>query len=78
MTTEVNLHRQINDLVAEEHELRRHHGLDEDGRERLARLEEQLDTLWDLLRRREAARDAGMDPETVRPAPVTQVESYLQ
>jgi hypothetical protein len=78
MTTEANLHQRINDLVAEEHELRRHGGLDDGGRERLTHIEEQLDTLWDLLRRREAARDAGTDPDAVQPAPTNQVESYLQ
>jgi transcription elongation GreA/GreB family factor len=78
MTTDANLHQHINDLVAEEHELRRHGGLDDAGRERLTHIEEQLDTLWDLLRRREAARDAGTDPDAVKPASTTQVEGYLQ
>jgi hypothetical protein len=78
MTTDANLHQRINDLVAEEHKLRRNGGLDADGRARLAHLEEQLDTMWDLLRRRDAARDAGTDPDAVKPASTTQVEGYLQ
>jgi hypothetical protein len=78
MTTDANLHQRINDLVAEEHDLRRHGGLDTDGKARLAHLEEQLDTMWDLLRRRDAARDAGTDPDAVKPASTTQVEGYLQ
>jgi hypothetical protein len=78
MTTDANLHQRINDLVAEEHELRRHGGLDDDGKARLSQLEEQLDTMWDLLRRRDAARDAGTDPEAVKPASTSQVEGYLQ
>jgi Protein of unknown function (DUF2630) len=78
MTTDSNLHQHINDLVAEEHELRRHGGLDDDGKARLAHLEEQLDTMWDLLRRRDAARDAGTDPDAVKPASTRQVEGYLQ
>jgi hypothetical protein len=78
MTTDANLHQRINDLVAEEHKLRRHGGLDADGRDRLAHLEEQLDTMWDLLRRRDAARDAGTDPDAVKPSSTTQVEGYLQ
>jgi hypothetical protein len=78
MTTDANLHHTINDLVAEEHELRRHGGLDDAGKARLRDLEEQLDTMWDLLRRRDAARDAGTDPDAVKPASPTQVEGYLQ
>jgi hypothetical protein len=78
MTTDANLHQRINDLVAEEHELRRHGGLDAGGKARLSLLEEQLDTLWDLLRRRDAARDAGTDPDAVKPASTSQVEGYLQ
>jgi hypothetical protein len=78
MTTEAELHRRINDLVAEEHRLRRSGGLDESGRQRLTHLEEQLDTMWDLLRRREAARDAGTDPDAVQASSTTQVEGYLQ
>jgi Protein of unknown function (DUF2630) len=78
MTTDADLHQRINDLVAEEHKLRGHGGLDAEGRARLAQIEEQLDTLWDLLRRREAARDAGTDPDAVKPASPTQVEGYLQ
>jgi hypothetical protein len=78
MTTDANLHQRINDLVAEEHELRRQGGLDADGKARLTYLEEQLDTMWDLLRRRDAARDAGTDPDAVKPASTTQVEGYLQ
>jgi len=78
MTTDANLHQHINDLVAEEHELRRHGGLDDAGKARLSHVEEQLDTMWDLLRRRDAARDAGTDPDAVKPSSTTQVEGYLQ
>jgi hypothetical protein len=78
MTTEASLHQHINDLVAEEHELRHHGGLDDAGRARLTELEEELDTYWDLLRRRQAARDSGTDPDTVTPASTRQVEGYLQ
>ncbi|HLH68861.1 MAG TPA: DUF2630 family protein [Candidatus Dormibacteraeota bacterium] len=71
----------IDNLVAEEHRLERDHageGLDEAGRERLRDLEVKLDQAWDLLRRRRARRDAGMDPdqETLRDPDI--VEKYQQ
>jgi hypothetical protein len=78
MATDRELHERIDELIDEEHRLRAGSGLDESQRERLRHLEENLDTLWDLLRRREAARGAGQDPDSVSEAPVEQVEGYLQ
>jgi hypothetical protein len=72
----------IHSLVDEEHQLRaqRTDGQvdGETERDRLRHLEETLDQCWDLLRRRRAARDAGQDPDSAEPAPVEQVEHYLQ
>jgi len=72
----------ISDLVEEEHRLRsRRQGGElgsEEEQRRLGDLEESLDQCWDLLRRREAARKAGMDPESVGPRPTDEVEHYLQ
>ncbi|MHB2023902.1 MAG: DUF2630 family protein [Mycobacteriales bacterium] len=69
----------IDALVAEEHELRAgSHGLDRAQRERLRHVEEHLDQLWDLLRRRRALRESGQDPADARERPVSEVESYLQ
>ncbi|GIJ47467.1 hypothetical protein Val02_43530 [Virgisporangium aliadipatigenens] len=45
---------------------------------RLRAVEEQLDQLWDLLRRRRAARDNGQDPESVAQRPIPEVEQYRQ
>lgn len=76
------LHDRIHALVEEEHELRERHagqGLDDGERERLRQVEVQLDQTWDLLRRRNARREAGQDPateETERDR--TTVEGYLQ
>jgi len=79
MTTDRQLHDQIDALIDEEHRLRSGgHGLDADQQERLRHLEEHLDTLWDLLRRRDAARSAGIDLQDVKEASVQQVEGYLQ
>jgi hypothetical protein len=79
VTTDRELHDRIDALVEEERTLRSSgHGLSDEQRSRLKQLEEQLDTVWDLLRRREAARDAGQDPDTVSPPTTDQVENYLQ
>jgi hypothetical protein len=69
----------IDALVAEERALRAGaHGLDQTGRDRLRHLEEHLDQLWDLLRRRRALEEAGQDPGDARERPVSEVEGYLQ
>lgn len=79
MATDRDLHEQIDALIGEEHQLRSGgHGLSDEQRERLRHLEENLDRLWDLLRRRDAARDAGMNPDEVREASTQQVEGYIQ
>ncbi len=72
----------ISELVEEEHRLRdrvqRGEISSAEETTRLKQLEEALDQCWDLLRRRRAAREAGGDPDQVGPAPISQVEGYLQ
>jgi hypothetical protein len=71
----------ISELVAEEKSLRARHaggGLDETDRERLSRLEEDLDQCWDLLRQRRAKSEYGEDPNEAEARPIPEVESYLQ
>jgi hypothetical protein len=70
----------IDELVAQEHRLRSQgHALSEEDRVRLRDAEVHLDQLWDLLRRRDAARRAGKDPDsTAGERPAGEVESYLQ
>jgi hypothetical protein len=79
---EKQIFERIGALVTEEHLLRtkRAHGgvASETEAGRLRHLEETLDQCWDLLRRRRALTDAGADPDDARPAPVSQVEGYLQ
>jgi len=74
--------RHIHDLVEEEHRLRagvQNGSLStEEEHTRLRAVEEQLDQLWDLLRRRRAARDQGGDPDAVAQRPVREVEGYRQ
>lgn len=74
------LHHRIDKLVDDEHALRRHaagSGLDDAQREQLRALEDAADRTWDLLRQREAKRDAGLDPHAATERPNKMVEGYL-
>ena len=72
---------QVNELVAEEKELRaalQHREIDEsEEHARLRALEVQLDQCWDLLRQRRALRETGGDPEAASVRPPDEVEGYL-
>ncbi len=72
------IHETINRLVAEEHQLRtqRHHTAEQ--QDQLTGLEAALDQCWDLLRQRDALRNAGADPSAAQPRPISEVEGYLQ
>ena len=72
------IHETITRLVTEEHELRATGDHSEEQSARLRQLEQQLDQCWDLLRRRDALRDVGADPNVAKPRPVSEVEGYLQ
>lgn len=76
-----DLHRRIEALAHEEHQLREAHvgGFPSDEeRARLTEVERSLDRSWDLLRQREARRNAGLDPAEAAERPATVVEEYLQ
>ncbi len=71
--------RHIDELIAEEHELRARAttpGLDEAEHARLRDLEVQLDQCWDLLRQRRARAEFGLDPDGAQARPADQVEHY--
>jgi hypothetical protein len=72
----------IRELVGEEHALRASAGAGnidfKQEQQRLQRLEQALDQCWDLLRQREARRDAGQDLNPVKVRSVDEVEGYLQ
>jgi Protein of unknown function (DUF2630) len=72
----------ISELVDEEHQLRTslQKGTISESEEhaRLRAIEEQLDQLWDLLRRRRAAKEAGTAPDDVENRSIDEVEHYLQ
>jgi len=75
------IHSQIEQLVAEEHELwqRESSGAADDGdRQRLDQLKVSLDQCWDLLRQRRALRDADRDPESAEVRRPEVVERYEQ
>jgi hypothetical protein len=72
----------IQNLVAEEHELRQRLASGEldpnEEHQRLKAVETSLDQCWDLLRQRRARREAGENAEEAHVRPVTEVEGYLQ
>lgn len=80
MTDETIITR-IDELIAEEHELRNQavgHGLSADQQARLTDLEHRLDQCWDLLRQRRARAEFGANPDDAQPRPISEVESYRQ
>jgi hypothetical protein len=72
------IHDTITRLVGEEHHLRSQSSHTEEQRAKLAGLEVALDRCWDLLRQRDALRDAGADPSVAATRPEREVEGYLQ
>jgi hypothetical protein len=76
-----DVHRLIERLVAEEHELWRREEdgqAGEDDRRRLDAIKVALDQCWDLLRQRRALREAGLDPATAHARDPEIVERYQQ
>ncbi len=72
----------INGMMDEEHALLRaaeqEHGLSPEEQARLHELKTRLDQCWDLLRQRQALRDAGRNPGEARVRPPGIVENYEQ
>lgn len=68
----------IEELVAEEKELRSRHddGLDGDEQARLSKLEVDLDRYWDMLRQRRSMRETGGDPKDAELRDSYTVEHY--
>jgi hypothetical protein len=81
MSDDKSLFSRIDELVAEEHDLRTKHAAgqvaDEDERTRLQALEVELDQCWDLLRQRRAKREFGENPDDAQARPAGTVEGYL-
>jgi Protein of unknown function (DUF2630) len=72
----------IEALVAEEHRLyaaaEREGGESQEERRRLEEVRVQLDRYWDLLRRRRAQEEFGLDPNGEQLRPASTVERYQQ
>ncbi|MCZ0731733.1 DUF2630 family protein [Mycolicibacterium iranicum] len=81
MATDDDILKTVNDLVAEERDLRdklQHREIEEsEEHQRLKALEVQLDQCWDLLRQRRALRASGGDPDSASVRPEGEVEGYL-
>jgi len=72
------IHDTIKRLVEEEHTIWSGGAASDAERARLRELNVSLDQCWDLLRQRQALRDAGENPEAAHSRPTDEVESYLQ
>jgi hypothetical protein len=68
----------IQQLMSEEQRLHEQGGLAAANRERLTKINVELDQCWDLLRQRRALRDAGQDPDQAEVRSANVVERYLQ
>ncbi len=68
----------IQGLVSKEHRLHGQDSLSDADRERLAKINVELDQCWDLLRQRRALRETGGDPNEAQVRPQEVVEKYEQ
>ena len=68
----------IQRLVSEEHRLYGQGSLGDADKERLEKVQAELDQCWDLLRQRRALRDVGRDPEEAHVREANVVENYEQ
>jgi uncharacterized protein DUF2630 len=75
---DTDIRSRIHALVEEEHALRNTAEHTDEQRARIAKLEQDLDQLWDLLRQRDAKRQYGENPDEAKARPEPQVENYLQ
>lgn len=75
-TTDKNVLGHIEDLVAEEKKLYAQGEVSDAERERLAKINVELDRCWDLLRQRRALREYGRDPDDAEVRPAKVVENY--
>jgi hypothetical protein len=83
--TDEKIAARIEQLVAEEQDLRRREQADspdpdalEVDRERLREVEVELDLCWDLLRQRRAKEEFGLDPDDAEVRSADTVEHYEQ
>jgi hypothetical protein len=75
-TTDQSILGAIDKLAKEEHALYEKGELNEVERERLKKINVELDQAWDLLRQRRAKREFGQDPDEADVRPPRIVENY--
>jgi hypothetical protein len=75
-TTDKNVLGHIEELVTEEKKLYAQGEMSDAERERLAKINVELDRCWDLLRQRRALREYGRDPDEAEVRPARVVENY--
>ena len=75
-TTDKNVLGHIEELVNEEKKLYAQGEISDAERERLAKINVELDRCWDLLRQRRALREYGRDPDQAEVRPAKVVENY--
>ena len=68
----------IQNLVTEEHRMFAKGTLTDPDRERLEKINVELDQCWDLLRQRRALRETGGNPADAHVRPPEVVEKYEQ
>jgi Protein of unknown function (DUF2630) len=81
LTTDQPVLAHIQQLVEEEHRLfeQGERGIaGEMDRQKLAKVQVELDQCWDLLRQRRALREVGLDPNMAQVRPAQVVENYEQ
>ena len=75
-TTDKNVLGHIEELVTEEKKLYAQGEISDAERERLAKINVELDRCWDLLRQRRALREYGRNPDQAEVRPANVVENY--
>jgi hypothetical protein len=73
-----NILNHIEELISEEQQLYSKSDLGNDEKEKLKKIEIELDRYWDLLRQRRALRDAGKNPDQANLRDPGTVENYEQ
>jgi hypothetical protein len=75
-TTDKTVLEHIEHLVAEEKKLYAQGEMSDEERQRLAKINVELDRCWDLLRQRRALREFGRNPDEADVRPAGIVENY--
>ncbi len=76
MPHDEDLHARIATLTQEQHQLRAAPAPHDTAR--IGEIEREVDQAWDLIRQRDALRDAGADPAEAQERPQSEVEGYRQ